>query len=287
MKKMLENLKKAAADTFTEDIQMIDVDELYSSNDNIFEVNRVEELAETILGQGGVKENLIVIARDEGGYEIISGHRRTAAVRLLIEQGETISRFLPCLVNNYTDEDEKRLDIVLMNVSTRIISDAEMWKSYEVANEVLQNKKKLGEKFGKVRDNLAEILGVSKGKVAQMENIAHNADEETREAIKNGELSINTASEKLTQNKKGVRSDTFSESSSKAEKHLDNAVILSRDSDFINVRLRVKRNGLRLLKDPKAAHEALLNMYLKITDEDEIFVLRILEEFINSTELIK
>jgi ParB family chromosome partitioning protein len=176
-------MQKAAADTFGEDIKMLDVDELHASADNIFEVGRVEEFAETILGQGGVKENLIVRERPEGGYEIISGHRRTAAVRWLLERGETVSRFLPCLVEEYPDEDEKRLAIVLMNVSTRVISDSEMWKAYEVANEVLQNKKKLGEKFGKVRDKLAEVLNVSAAQISKIENIAHNAIPEVKSSV--------------------------------------------------------------------------------------------------------
>jgi ParB family chromosome partitioning protein len=87
---------------------MLDIDDLCPSVDNIFEVNNIEEFAETILGQGGIKENLIVKEKNDGRYEIISGHRRTEAVKYLLEKEETISRYLPCLVQKYDDEDEKK-----------------------------------------------------------------------------------------------------------------------------------------------------------------------------------
>jgi len=192
---MFDNLKKAVADTITSDIIMVDVDDLHESEDNFFEVERIEEFAETILAQGGVKENLIVMPRGSGGYELISGHRRTAAVRYLIENDKTVSRFLPCLVANYDDEDEKKLDIVLMNITARIISDAELWKSYEIVNEVLQKKKALGEKFGKVQNKLAELLGVSVGQVSKIQKIDNSAIPEVKQAVKSGEISINTANE--------------------------------------------------------------------------------------------
>jgi ParB family chromosome partitioning protein len=192
---MFDKLNKAAADTFTEDIQMIDIENLVESEDNFFDVSGIEEFSETILGQGGVKENLIVRPVNEDKYEIISGHRRTAAVRLLLEKGETVSRFLPCLVMEYKDEDEKKLDIVLMNVSARVISDSEMWKSYEIVNDILQKKKKLGEKFGKVQKKLSDILGISVGQVSKIQNISHNAIAEVKQALNDGDISIHTANE--------------------------------------------------------------------------------------------
>ena len=161
MRTMFENLNAIVANTLTDSIKMIDIDELYDSEDNFFDVNRVEEFAETILGQGGIKDNLIVRPLESGGYEIISGHRRKAAIRYLLDNGENVSRYLPCLVQNYGDNDDKLLDMVLMNVSSRQISDAEMWKSYEIVDRILKSKKSAGEKFGRIREKLAECLGVS------------------------------------------------------------------------------------------------------------------------------
>ena len=201
-KMMFENLSSIVANTLTDSIKMIDIDELHNSEDNFFDINRIEEFAETILGQGGVKDNLVVRPLDTGGYEIISGHRRRAAVQYLLDNNENVSRYLPCLVQNYDDNDDKILDIVLMNISSRQISDAEMWKSYEVVDKILQNKKSAGEKFGRVRDKLAECLGVSASQVKKIQNIDNNAITPIKNAIENGELSISTANEiaKLDEN---------------------------------------------------------------------------------------
>lgn len=194
-KSMFANLNSIVADTLTESIQMIDINELHSSPDNYFEIERVEEFAETILGQGGVKDNLIVSPLNTGGYEIISGHRRRAAVQLLIDRGENISHYLPCLVQEYSDDDDRRLDIILMNVTARRLSDAELWKSYELVDAILKKKKEDGQKFGKIRETLASYLSVSPAQVGKMQYVERNAISEVKEAVENGEISISTANE--------------------------------------------------------------------------------------------
>ena len=192
---MMENLQTIVQNTAADSIKMIDVDELHESPDNFFSVEHIEELADTILGQGGVKDNLLVVPMKSGGYEIVSGHRRTAAVKLLLERGESISRYLPCLVQNYWDEDDKRMDMILLNVSSRQVTDAELLKSYEVLDSILKAKKNSGSKFGRIRSKLAEMLGVSTGQVSKIENVVHNAVPPVLKAVQDGELSINTANE--------------------------------------------------------------------------------------------
>ena len=192
---MMENLQTIVQNTAADSIKMIDVDELHESPDNFFSVEHIEELADTILGQGGVKDNLLVVPMKSGGYEIVSGHRRTAAVKLLLERGESISRYLPCLVQNYWDEDDKRMDMILLNVSSRQVTDAELLKSYEVLDSILKAKKNSGSRFGRIRAKLAEMLGVSTGQVSKIENVVHNAVPPVLKAVQDGELSINTANE--------------------------------------------------------------------------------------------
>ena len=195
MKSMFDNLAVIAANTRSEDIKMIDISKLHESDENFFIISRIEELAESILGQGGVKENLIVSPIGNGEYEIISGHRRRAAVQYLIDHGENVSRMLPCLVQNYEDESSKLIDLILMNTSARQLSDAELMQSYEKINSILQEKKSLGEKFGKTREKLAEILAVSSAQVGKMQNVEKNAIEPVKEAVKKGDISISTANE--------------------------------------------------------------------------------------------
>ena len=192
---MFDNIKTVVNDTLKESIKMINISELHESKDNFFSVDRVEELAETILGQGGVKENLIVKPLESGGYEIISGHRRKAAVQYLIEKGENISHNLPCLVQKYDNEEDKMLDLIMMNVSARQLSDPEMWQSYETIDNIIKANKEKGTYFGRVRDDIAQRLGVSNAQVGKMQNIRNNAIDEIIEAIANGNISIHTANE--------------------------------------------------------------------------------------------
>ena len=177
MKTMLSNLKAIAQNTQTDSIKMIDIDELHESAENFFEIERIEEFAYTILGQGGVKDNLVVRPLESGGYEIISGHRRRAAVQFLLDHGEQISRLLPCLIQSYEDEDAKMLDLILMNVSARQLSDAELWQCYETLDKILKRRKENGERFGRVRETLAKMLGVSPAQVGKLQNVAAHAIE--------------------------------------------------------------------------------------------------------------
>lgn len=194
-KTMRDNLKMSIANTMTSDIKMIDVDKLHSSEDNYFELNRIEELADTILGQGSVKENLIVTPLPEGNYEIISGHRRAAAVRLLLQRGEKIPKFVPCLIQDYSNNDDKVLNLILMNVTARRLSDAELWTSYEKVDAILKKKKEAGEKFGRIRDTLAGYLGVSSSQIGKLQNIEKYATDKVKEAVSNGSISISTANQ--------------------------------------------------------------------------------------------
>lgn len=194
-KTMRDNLKMSIANTMTSDIKMIDVDKLHSSEDNYFELNRIEELADTILGQGSVKENLIVTPLPEGNYEIISGHRRAAAVRLLLQRGEKIPKSVPCLIQDYSNNDDKVLNLILMNVTARRLSDAELWTSYEKVDAILKKKKEAGEKFGRIRDTLAGYLGVSSSQIGKLQNIEKYATDKVKEAVSNGSISISTANQ--------------------------------------------------------------------------------------------
>lgn len=187
-------LGAVVANTLTDSIKMINISELHDSPDNFFEVNRVEELAEAVLAQGGVKENLIVRPLESGGYEVISGHRRKAAVQYLIDKGEDVSHKLPCLVQDFDDSD-KMMNLIMMNVSQRVLSDAEMFESYKKLKEIFDEKKSLGEKFGRMRDRIAEILNVSPAQIGKIENIKKNAVAEVVEAVEAGNMSLHTANE--------------------------------------------------------------------------------------------
>lgn len=191
----LNNLNVVSQTRQSDKIKMIEIADLVDSKDNFFEMSKIEELASAILGQGGVRDNLVVRQLGDDKYEIISGHRRKAAVQYLLDNGEKVSSKLPCLVQEYEDEESMKLDLILMNVTARQLSDSELYTSYEILTEIFQKKKEKGEKFGKLRDNLAGMLGVSSSQIGKLQNIDKHGTEEVKDAVKSGDLSISTANQ--------------------------------------------------------------------------------------------
>ncbi len=85
----------------TEQIQQLPIDELYPFVNHPFKVQDDEAMAETVesISQRGILSPLIARPRAEGGYEIISGHRRQYAAK---KAGlDTV----PVIVRNMTDDD--------------------------------------------------------------------------------------------------------------------------------------------------------------------------------------
>lgn len=85
----------------TEQIQQLPIDELHPFVNHPFKVQDDEAMAETVesISQHGILSPLIARPRAEGGYEIISGHRRQYAAK---KAGlDTV----PVIVRNMTDDD--------------------------------------------------------------------------------------------------------------------------------------------------------------------------------------
>ena len=250
MKAMLNNIK---ANTANMDLKMIDIDELHESADNFFTVDRVEELAESILAQGQVKENLIVTPSDTG-YEIVSGHRRTAAVRYLLAKGENVARKLPCFVHRYNSEEDKLMDLIMMNVTQRQISDSDLYNSFLKLNEIFQNRKDKGEKFGKLREKIAEILNVSPAQVGKLQNVEKHAVPEIKEAVENGTISLSTANDiaKLDEEeqKEIAKSDNLAEIKPKdikkpaKPKKVDTNINLANDDEEVDTCINLEEDGV-------------------------------------------
>ena len=284
-------LDAVVANTLTDSIKMINISDLHDSPDNFFELNRIEELAEAVLAQGGVKENLIVCPLEKGGYEVISGHRRKAAVQYLIDKGENISHKLPCLVQDI-DNADKMMHLIMMNVSQRVLSDAELFESYKKLREIFEKKKALGEKFGRMRYKIAEILNVSPAQVGKIENIKKNAVDEIVEAVKSGDMSLHTANEMAKLDEKeqreilnstdNIKTITPKKTKKKSQVKVENEIFIpesSRKKDDLNEIVDTLKLKIRL--------SDLLKKYESMTEktEDSDGILKLIAELQN--ELIK
>jgi len=130
----------------------IDINELYEFEGNPYLVKNDEDMEELMesIKENGVLEPLLVREKDEGGYEIISGHRRReACMKLGIEK-------LPCLVKDMT-RDEAVIALVDSNLKRTNILPSERAFAYKMKLEAQRHQgKTCGTEFHKSRDEVAE-----------------------------------------------------------------------------------------------------------------------------------
>lgn len=190
------DLKAASADTFTDNIKMLDVSEIMPNKDNFYEMSDIELIAEDIERQG-LKHNLVVAKdKNSGKYWLISGHRRLEAVKFLINEKRRGSTKVPCIIDGEKSQAESRLDLIMLNATQRKYSDKEVMSEYEQLAETLKQLESEGKKLdGRMRDVMAKILHVSKSQVGKIDNIKHNAVPAVEQAVKSGKMSISTANE--------------------------------------------------------------------------------------------
>ena len=117
-----------------EQVQQIPIDELYPFKNHPFKVLDDESMQRTVesVEQYGVLSPLIARPRPEGGYEIISGHRRRHAAQLA--GLET----LPVIVRNM-DDDAAVLLMVDSNLQRENILPSERAFAYKMKLEALKN----------------------------------------------------------------------------------------------------------------------------------------------------
>lgn len=134
-------------------IELID---LNPDNESIFGYEDVAYLAETIKenGFGGAIE---VYHKDDGRYEISSGHRRYLAAKSLGYKR------IPCIITDDTDSETKAKTLILRNIHTREMSPLKIAKclDYYDKNVLLKD----SNFKGKRRDELARVFQISSASV--------------------------------------------------------------------------------------------------------------------------
>ncbi len=174
------------------EVVMLDVDQLIPHNKNR-QIKDIDKLAEAIRTAGGVKQPLLVRAEDNG-YKILAGHRRTAAAKLLLSQGEEQYNQLPCIVESDLDEDEQEILLIVLNEQQEK-SDYEKVQDAMRLKELISRKKKDENIPGSVRDMTAEALGETPTQIARYESIDKKLLPELKEELKEGKIGISAAYE--------------------------------------------------------------------------------------------
>ena len=153
-----------------EQVQQIPIGELFPFKDHPFKVLDDESMQRTVesVEQYGVLSPLIARPRPEGGYEIISGHRRQHAAQLAGLDA------LPVIVRNM-DDDAAVLLMVDSNLQRESILPSERAFAYKMKLEAMKhqagrptqdNYSQVGNNFGTLSsEEMAEELGTSKNQI--------------------------------------------------------------------------------------------------------------------------
>ena len=153
-----------------EQVQQIPIGELFPFKNHPFKVLDDESMQRTVesVEQYGVLSPLIARPRPEGGYEIISGHRRQHAAQFAGLDT------LPVIVRNM-DDDAAVLLMVDSNLQRETILPSERAFAYKMKLEAMKhqagrptqdNYSQVGNNFGTLSsEEMAEELGTSKNQI--------------------------------------------------------------------------------------------------------------------------
>lgn len=194
------------SDTAPQQLLTVDIDLLDDNPENFYELSGIEDLASNIQ-LCGLQQPLLVRETEGGRYMIVSGHRRHAALRMLVDEGHEQFRQAPCLLWSASnlpvldlipDRPEigqevssllDKLSLMLANRDTRKMRDADIAKQAEEYQMVLYQLKELGVEFpGRMRDFVAQACGVSKSKLARLSVIQHGLGPEFKPLFNRGML---------------------------------------------------------------------------------------------------
>ncbi|MGE7111261.1 ParB/RepB/Spo0J family partition protein [Lysinibacillus sp. NPDC047702] len=176
-------------------IEYMPLDRIQPSPKNNYSVDDVSELKASIELMG-LQQNLVVRIKDDGMYELISGHRRLKAMQELYSEGNEDFSKAPCKIVKSTDDIQAELQLILANSTTRILTDAEKTQQAARLHELLQKLQNSGYQLtGRKREIVAQLMGVSSAQVQRMDSINKKLTPELKEEFSEGNINITTAYE--------------------------------------------------------------------------------------------
>ena len=178
----------------TEQIQQIPIAELHPFKDHPFKELDYEAMQRTVesVAQFGVLAPLVVRPREEGGYEIISGHRRQHAAEL------AGLKTLPVIVRNM-DDDQAVIQMVDSNLQRESILPSERAFAYKMKLDAMNHQgirgdSTCGQIGHKSRDIIAAEAGDSARNVQRFIRLT-NLIPELLELVDQKKISFNPAVE--------------------------------------------------------------------------------------------
>lgn len=181
-------------DTGREQIQYIPLDQIDEDPNNFYQLSDIAQLADNI-SLCKLQQPIRVRQKPDGRYQIVSGHRRRAALEMLVADGYDQWKEAPCIVE--TDDANptlQQLRLIYANANTRKMTAAELSEQAEQVEKLLYQLKEEGYSFpGRMRDHVAEAVGASKSKLARLKVIRENLDPSWADDWKEGRLTESQA----------------------------------------------------------------------------------------------
>lgn len=159
-----------------------------------YECKDIDKLADSFLLVG--QEQPTVLARVNGEYRIIDGHRRNLANIYNLERGYQEYAKVRYF---YRDMSETMYELALLagNGYTQELTDYEKTELAARLKAALEKARDEGEIVieGRIRDLVGEILGEKPTNMARIEKINNSAEPEIKEQFKEGNIGISAAYE--------------------------------------------------------------------------------------------
>ena len=181
--------------TGREQIEYIPLNQIDEDPNNFYQLTDLDGLAENI-SLCGLQQPIRVRQKDDGRYIIVSGHRRRAALEMLVQDDPERWAEVSCIVErDAVSPTLQQLRLIYANANTRKMSSAEISQQAEEVEKLLYRlKEEEGYEFpGRMRDHVAEAVGQSKTKLARLKVIRENLDASWVDAWKKGKLNESQA----------------------------------------------------------------------------------------------
>lgn len=178
----------------TEQIELIPWEKLIPDDRNFYSLDGLPELADSIATVGLMDP--IRVRKDGDVYVIISGHRRRAAIKLLIDSGEERWKTgVPCIVERGEISSElAELKLIFANSATRQLSAAELSRQAARVEELLYALKEQGYSFpGRMQAHVAQACGTTESKLKRLHAIRANLDPQLLTMFDAGKLNEEAA----------------------------------------------------------------------------------------------
>lgn len=156
--------------------------------------NKVKEIADNIRQNGFDKSQPLHIWENEGKKVLIDGHTRLAAC-LLAELYD-----VPVFMHHFDSVKDAQLYALDLQIKRRNLSSQQILLAIEMYDSIKTTGRKpegSTEQTGKSSKKLASELGIGERTVEKARAVNRLADEETKDKINSGEVTINQAYENL------------------------------------------------------------------------------------------